>query len=121
MDKPARGNALCPAMMSELARVFRESTGSAVRVALIQGRGDRAFCTGYDLAELSAMKREDAAPDDWASSFPELTEMLRTNKLDLEPLHNGACVLACGPSGPTLATPHPPPVPCSGPTAQNWP
>ena len=46
MDKPARGNALCPSMMKDMAQAFDEGAVAGVRVALLEGAGDRAFCTG---------------------------------------------------------------------------
>ena len=60
----------------DMAQAFDEGAVAGVRVALLQGAGDRAFCTGYDLAELHSMSGGEA-PEDWASSFPELTGMLR--------------------------------------------
>lgn len=80
LDKPARGNALSPSMMLELASALREAAaGGRVRAAILRGEGERAFCTGYDLAELKALTPEPGsqAPEDWAERFPALTEMLR--------------------------------------------
>ena len=80
MDKPARGNSLCPSMMLDLAAALRRGASTdGIRVATLQGAGDRAFCTGYDLTELGARAADpsDSAPEDWSTSFPELTEMLR--------------------------------------------
>ena len=79
MDKPARGNALCPSMMLELAATLRRAASeSGVRVAILRGAGSKAFCTGYDLAELrmAAPDSSESTPTDWSSQFPELTEML---------------------------------------------
>jgi enoyl-CoA hydratase/carnithine racemase len=67
-------------MMADLASALRDAAAlGTVRVAILRGAGDRAFCTGYDLAELRAVKPAggDEPPSDWASNFPELTEMLR--------------------------------------------
>lgn len=79
MDKPARGNALCPGMMVDLAAALRDAAQSEqLRVVILSGAGERAFCTGYDLQELrSAAPDSGSPPEDWATNFPELTELLR--------------------------------------------
>jgi len=67
-------------MMLDLAAALRRGASTdGIRVATLQGAGDRAFCTGYDLTELGARAADpsDSAPEDWSTSFPELTEMLR--------------------------------------------
>jgi enoyl-CoA hydratase/carnithine racemase len=67
-------------MMVELAVALRAAAETpAVRVVILSGAGERAFCTGYDLTELrsAAPKPGSDPPEDWASSFPELTELLR--------------------------------------------
>jgi enoyl-CoA hydratase/carnithine racemase len=66
-------------MMVDLAAALRDSAQSdQLRVVILSGSGERAFCTGYDLQELrSAAPDSDAPPDDWATNFPELTELLR--------------------------------------------
>ena len=55
LDRPERGNALTPGMH----RVFRAIWSDvredpAVRVAIVSARGERHFCTGFDLAEAEA-------------------------------------------------------------------
>ncbi len=80
MDKPARGNALCPGMMVDLAAALRDAAKSEqLRVVVLSGAGNRAFCTGYDLQELRSAAPDSGShpPEDWATNFPELTELLR--------------------------------------------
>ena len=52
LDRPARMNALHPAAHHALEAIFdRLEDDPAVRVVLITGAGDRAFCAGYDLKD----------------------------------------------------------------------
>jgi crotonobetainyl-CoA hydratase len=60
LDRPARMNALHAAASRELARVFDAfEADPALRVAILTGAGDRAFCAGNDLRE--PMRGEEAA------------------------------------------------------------
>lgn len=53
LDREARHNAVNAAMNSELPRVWRQvESDTSVRVAIITGRGSKAFCTGADLSDL---------------------------------------------------------------------
>ncbi|MFA5964603.1 MAG: enoyl-CoA hydratase/isomerase family protein [Sphingomonas sp.] len=60
LDRPERLNAINSVMSRELPRVWRgfEADASAV-VAIVTGTGDRAFCTGADLADLPEMITDD--------------------------------------------------------------
>jgi enoyl-CoA hydratase len=52
INRPAKLNALTLAMYDELGRVFLEiKADDAVRVVVLAGAGDRAFCVGADLLE----------------------------------------------------------------------
>lgn len=54
IDRPDKHNAITPAMAAELARACREVDADAkVRVVLIRGGGERAFCAGSDLNALA--------------------------------------------------------------------
>jgi len=51
LDRPERHNALTPAGMRQLrAALIEARDDEAVRVVVITGRGERAFCAGTDLA-----------------------------------------------------------------------
>jgi len=51
MNRPAQRNPLSATMLRELASAFRWCQGeSRVRVVVLTGAGDRAFCAGADLA-----------------------------------------------------------------------
>ncbi|MBI4306557.1 MAG: enoyl-CoA hydratase/isomerase family protein [Chloroflexi bacterium] len=61
INRPGSLNALHPAASREMGEAFREfRDDSAVRVAILTGAGDRAFCAGYDLK--AASQRGDRAP-----------------------------------------------------------
>ena len=52
MDRPERMNALHPAAHHELSDIFDDLAGVAeLRVIIVTGAGDRAFCAGYDLLD----------------------------------------------------------------------
>lgn len=54
LDRPAKHNAMTPTMTEQLAEIcFRVDRDEAVRVVLIKGAGDRAFCAGSDLNSLA--------------------------------------------------------------------
>jgi enoyl-CoA hydratase/carnithine racemase len=50
LDRPARGNALTPAMQPILRAIWAEvRDDAAIRVAIVTGAGERHFCTGFDV------------------------------------------------------------------------
>jgi enoyl-CoA hydratase len=50
LDRPERANALDPAMLSELARAWREiAADPELRCAVVTGAGERVFCSGMDM------------------------------------------------------------------------
>lgn len=56
LNRPERMNALSRALVEALGRVGRElAAASEVRVVVLTGAGDRAFCAGADLKERLAM------------------------------------------------------------------
>ena len=53
LNRPERGNALCPSMLLALEEAWHRVEGDpGIRVAIITGTGDRHFCTGADVASL---------------------------------------------------------------------
>jgi enoyl-CoA hydratase/carnithine racemase len=61
INRPASLNALHPPASTEMGRVFRDfRDDDSLRVAILTGAGDRAFCAGYDLK--AAAQRGDRAP-----------------------------------------------------------
>ncbi len=52
INRPAKRNALNAATIAELVRAFEECKDDpAIRVVVLSGAGDKAFCAGADLAE----------------------------------------------------------------------
>jgi enoyl-CoA hydratase len=65
INAPRRHNALDPEMLCRLADAFLNfQADPALRVAIITGAGDRAFCAGGDLARTIPLMTGDRAPED---------------------------------------------------------
>lgn len=61
LDRPAKHNAVTPAMAAAIAEHARRiDADPAIRAVLLRGAGTRAFCAGSDLHSLAAY------PDPWA-------------------------------------------------------
>ena len=57
VDRPSKLNSLTPSMLDELERAARElDADSAVRVVILTGGGDKAFCVGADINEWAALQ-----------------------------------------------------------------
>jgi enoyl-CoA hydratase len=88
IDRPRVMNALAPSTMEALAEAFSEAERDAqVRVIVVRGAGDRAFCAGVDLSAaqgpfIHPMKRADR-------NLHEV--ILETEKPTIAAI-NGACV-----------------------------
>lgn len=50
IDRPARGNALTPALIEAIGDAVLAATGRGVRAVVLTGAGERHFCTGIDIA-----------------------------------------------------------------------
>jgi enoyl-CoA hydratase len=51
LDRPEKANALDPAMLCDLAAAWRElADDAAIRAIVLTGAGERAFCSGMDMA-----------------------------------------------------------------------
>lgn len=66
-DRPAKLNAMTLAMYDELGRAFKAAADDdAVRVVILTGTGERAFCVGADLKEsIPALARNDIDISAW--------------------------------------------------------
>lgn len=61
LNRPENLNTLTREMLGELREIFRRiSREQVVRVVILTGAGEEAFCAGMDLAELAAMGAEEA-------------------------------------------------------------
>jgi enoyl-CoA hydratase/carnithine racemase len=60
LDRPQRGNSLTPAMQSIFRAIWDEVREDPwVRVAVVLARGEKHFCTGFDVAEAEGDEAED--------------------------------------------------------------
>lgn len=77
IDRPEVLNALHPPAHRELARVFDDfDADPELRVAILTGRGERAFCVGSDLKARAALGRDDFP----ATGFAGLTHRFDRTK-----------------------------------------
>lgn len=97
LDRPARGNALTPALLEALEAAFAGLEKAGARAAVLSGAGGRAFSTGYDLAalagEIEAVRR--AAPGSLLAEDHPLERAIRA--IDRSPVPIVAAV-----AGPAL-------------------
>jgi len=57
LERPAKLNTLTPAMLDALERVAREiEVDTELRLVVLTGAGDKAFCVGADINEWAALK-----------------------------------------------------------------
>jgi enoyl-CoA hydratase/carnithine racemase len=78
LNRPGAMNAINQAMRQELpAGLLEAERDPAVRVILLQGAGERAFCAGADVKEFAPVAspqryREERAAEDWVAVFQRL-------------------------------------------------
>lgn len=67
MNRPEKRNALSPEMLVRMAAAWRQvRDDDTIRVAVLTGAGDRAFCAGADLGRLIPLLTRRRQPeDDW--------------------------------------------------------
>lgn len=64
LDRPERGNALTPAMHRVFRAIWTEVRDDPeIRVAIVSARGERHFCTGFDLAEAEGEESDEIFAD----------------------------------------------------------
>jgi methylglutaconyl-CoA hydratase len=60
LDRPERMNALSRALVTRFGEIGRELAGQAdVRLVIVTGEGDKAFCAGADLKERASMSADE--------------------------------------------------------------
>ncbi len=86
LNRPAKLNAMDLRMHAELAEVWDDfERDDEMRVGVLEGAGDRAFCVGQDLGELAERIRDGKAPVTSFGShgrpgWPRLTERFTLTK-----------------------------------------
>jgi len=78
LDRPAQRNALSAQLLAGLREALaRADSDAAVRAACITGSGERAFCSGMDLASAGARLREgmQAVPGAYAALLAEMSRL----------------------------------------------
>jgi enoyl-CoA hydratase len=60
LNRPEKKNSLSPELVKILSQTFAElSTDDTIRAVVIRGAGDKAFCSGYDIAALPTRRSDD--------------------------------------------------------------
>lgn len=103
LDNPEKANALAPAMLRELAELYRRPLlDEGVRAVLLDGAG-KHFSAGADLAHLRSL--QDASPEDHRRDSAQLRGLfeavLRQEALTVALVHGSCIAGGCG-----LATAH---------------
>ncbi len=103
LNRPDKRNALSPELICRLAdAVIAASTDPGVRVLMLTGSGDKAFCSGGDLeTAIPLMTGARAAQDDWDRRLLSDPLVMQASSLRDYPLHkpvvaavNGHCMAA---------------------------
>lgn len=103
LNNPARRNALTPEMLCRLADVVVDfARDAALRVAVVTGAGEQAFCAGGDLARTLPLMTGDRTPeDDWDRRLLADPQVMAASGLRDFPLDkpvvaavNGICMAA---------------------------
>lgn len=88
LNKPGRMNAWDEAMRAELiGRLTAAGADAEARAVVVTGAGDRAFCAGQDLNELSAFGPEKA--EDWIDGFARLYRAVAALEIPVVAALNG--------------------------------
>jgi enoyl-CoA hydratase len=101
LNRPAARNALSPELVCRLADAVVDFVGDpALRVGILTGNGDKAFCSGGDLGTMLPLLSGDRAPEDeWDRRVLEVPAVMAAASLRDFPIDkpliaaiNGACL-----------------------------
>ncbi|MFE9327603.1 enoyl-CoA hydratase/isomerase family protein [Nocardia sp. NPDC052278] len=89
LNRPDRLNALSPTMQRELDRIWQAiDADAAIRVAVVTGTGDRAFCSGADVSTVADVSRNRTSDYDAENRFTPLQVGMRKPSIAAV---NGTC------------------------------
>jgi enoyl-CoA hydratase len=101
LNRPERHNALTPELVCRLADAYQDFAADAqMRVAILTGAGDKAFCAGGDLATMLPLLSGNRLPaDPWDQRVLDDPIVMAASSLRDYPLHkpviaaiNGLCL-----------------------------
>ncbi|HXQ51361.1 MAG TPA: enoyl-CoA hydratase-related protein [Stellaceae bacterium] len=77
LDRPEALNALSASILGELATAFDDAAASGARALLVTGAGDKAFCAGADIKELTgrALADDKRAAEQGQAIFAKLDQL----------------------------------------------
>jgi len=77
LNRPEKRNALSREMISELTEIFSTfKNQSDLRAVILTGAGDKAFCAGTDIAELTAVGNDTTRADEVSKRGQELCDQI---------------------------------------------
>ena len=93
LDNPSALNAFDNAMCVELKRIWAEvEKDPEITCAIVTGAGDRAFCTGWDVASLSREESESLVPGNrWTAPYGHITALQNRCWKPVITAVNGVC------------------------------
>ncbi len=90
LNRPDKGNSLNEKLLEQLLAALKEaSSDKTLKALVLAGQGDRFFCTGADLGDLSNPKMN---PDPIFSLFNQTIEALSRTEVLTASFVNGDCV-----------------------------
>ncbi|MEM8551804.1 MAG: enoyl-CoA hydratase-related protein [Pseudomonadota bacterium] len=93
LDREAKLNALTVAMWHDLARAFKEADADEdLRLVVLEGAGDRAFCVGADIAEFETSRAGKAQAMSYAKTIFAGVEAIEHCRHPTIALIRGYCV-----------------------------
>ena len=89
LNRPEARNAFNPEALVRLYNAFQEiETNDIIRVAVITGSGDKAFCAGADLGQLITLMNGARQPEnDWDTQYLEDVSKKGSYLMNLSLIH----------------------------------
>lgn len=97
LNRPERHNAFDFPMMRRLGEAWRElAADDEIRCVIVTGAGNRAFCTGMDLASVAADEKNAAAATDVSLEQSPVFQLTALQNACWKPVISAVNGLACG-------------------------